>query len=85
MPPVALADLTEQLQDEGCPTALRAAAARTLVDLESEKVVGILASAVDEGVREVRYYALMALGQIAREGGARALQAKQALLAALRG
>ena len=84
-PAVALADLTEQLQDKGCPTALRAAAARTLVDLESEKVVAILASAVDEGVREVRYHALMTLGHIAQEATTRAPQAKQTLLAALRG
>lgn len=84
-PAVALADLTEQLQDKGCPTALRAAAARTLVDLESETVVGVLASAVDEGVREVRYHALMTLGRIAQEATTRALQAKQTLLAALRG
>lgn len=82
---VALADLSEQLLDKSCPTALRAAAARTLIDLESEKVVGVLASAVDEGVREVRYHALMTLGQIARAGGVRARQAEQTLLAALRG
>jgi HEAT repeat protein len=84
-PAVALADLTEQLQDKSCPTALRAAAARTLADLGSETVVSVLASAVDEGVREVRYHALMTLGRIAQEATTRALQAKQTLLAALRG
>ncbi len=84
-PAVALADLTEQLQDKGCPTALRAAAARTLVDLESATIVGVLASAVDEGVRDVRYHALMTLGRIAQETTPRAPKAKQTLLAALRG
>lgn len=80
----ALADLREQLLDEGCPSEVRRAAAAALQLLGSEPAAEALGEALVDDDREVRAHCMGALARIA-ESGLGAVRAKTLLLGALKG
>ncbi len=80
----ALADLSEQLQDQGCPSLVRCAAAAALQQLGSGSAAEALGEALADDDREVRIYCMAALARIAAAGSG-AKGAKKLLLGALKG